>query len=73
MTDLESFQSLASELIFPDIQIHCSDEADKAVRNSAASIASACRLSTRNTTILDRKYEIPGLDRFLKDKRKLRK
>jgi hypothetical protein len=31
------------------------------------------RLSTRKTTKLDRKYEIPGLYRLLKHKRKLRK
>jgi hypothetical protein len=36
-------------------------------------IASAYRLSTRRTTILDHKYEIPGVDSLLKHKRKLRK
>jgi hypothetical protein len=48
MTDLKSFQSLASELIFPNIQIHCSNEADKVVCNFAASIASAQKIMSRN-------------------------
>jgi hypothetical protein len=59
----EMFQSLASELISPNIQIHSSNEADKAACDFAASIASAYRISFRKkTTILGRKYEIPGLD-----------
>jgi hypothetical protein len=33
----------------------------------------AYKISTRKTTILDRKYEILGIDRSLKHKRKLRK
>jgi hypothetical protein len=33
----------------------------------------AYRLLTRKTTIVDQKYEIPGLDHLLKHKRKLRK
>jgi hypothetical protein len=41
----------------PNIQIHSSNEADKAARVFAA-LASAYRISTRETTILDRKYEI---------------
>jgi hypothetical protein len=73
LTDWELFQSLASELISPNIQIHSSDEADKAAHGFAVSIAAAYRLSTRKTTILGRKYEIPGLDRLLKHRRMLRK
>jgi hypothetical protein len=53
----------------PNIKILSSDEADKSARDFAPSIASAYRISTRKTTILDRKYEIPGLDRLLKHKR----
>jgi hypothetical protein len=49
------------------------NEADKAACNFATSIALAYRLLTRKTTILDQKYEIPGLDHLLKHKRKLRK
>jgi hypothetical protein len=44
MTDWELFQSIASELISPNIQFHFSNEADKSARDSAASIASAYRL-----------------------------
>jgi hypothetical protein len=41
----------ASELVPPNIQIHSYDEADKAARDFAGSIASAYRLSTRKTTM----------------------
>jgi hypothetical protein len=34
------------------------------VHDFAASVALAYRLSTRKTTILEQKYEIPGLDRY---------
>jgi hypothetical protein len=47
-TEWELFQSLASEPISPNIEIHSSNEADKATRNFAASIASAYRISTKN-------------------------
>jgi hypothetical protein len=47
-------------------------EADKAGCDFAAYIASAYRLSTRKTTILDWKDKIPGLDLLLKHKRNLR-
>jgi hypothetical protein len=40
------FQILASELISPNIQIHSSNEADKAAQDFAASIASAYMIST---------------------------
>jgi hypothetical protein len=73
LTDWELFQSLASELVSPNIQIHSSNEANKAACDSAASIASAYRISTRKTSILDRKYEIPQLDHLLKHKRKFKK
>jgi hypothetical protein len=55
LTDRGLFQILASELISPNNQIHSSDEADKAAFEFAASIASAYRMSTKKTTILDRK------------------
>jgi hypothetical protein len=48
---LDLFQSLASELISQNIQIHPSNEADKAVCEFAASIASTYRLMTGNTAI----------------------
>jgi hypothetical protein len=56
LTAWELFQSLASELISPSIQIHSSIEADKAARDFAAPLASAYRISTRKTSILHRKY-----------------
>jgi hypothetical protein len=65
LTDWELFQSLASGLVSPNIQIHSSNEADKAACDSAASVASAYRILTRTTTVLDRKYEIPCLGRLL--------
>jgi hypothetical protein len=72
-TDWEQFQSLTSELISSNIEIHSSNKADKDTHNFAASIASAYRISTRKTTILDRKYEISSLNRLLEHERKLRK
>jgi hypothetical protein len=55
------------------IDRHSSNWADKASCDFAASTVSAYRQTTRKHTILDQKYEIPGLDRLLKNKRKLRK
>jgi hypothetical protein len=69
----EQFHSLAYELVFPDIQICPSNEADKAGRDFAASIALAYRPLTRKITKLDQKYEMPCLDYLLEHKRKLRK
>jgi hypothetical protein len=66
-TDWERFQSFASELISTNIQIHCSEQADKAARNFAASIALACR----KITLLDQKYELLGLYHLLELKRSL--
>jgi hypothetical protein len=48
-TDWELLQSLAYELIFQNIQIPSSNEADKAVRHFEVS---AYRIQTRKTTIL---------------------
>jgi hypothetical protein len=65
LTDWELFQSVASQLVSLNIQIHSSNEADKAARDFAASVASAYRILTRTTTVLDCKYEIPGLGHSL--------
>jgi hypothetical protein len=46
---------------------------DKAAHDFAAYLASEYRISTKKTTILDQKYEIPVLDRLLKHKRKVNK
>jgi hypothetical protein len=72
-TDWGRFQSLASELISPRIEINSGVEADKAARGFTASIASAYRLSTSKVTLLDINNDIPGLGRLLKHKRRLRK
>jgi hypothetical protein len=45
-TDWERFQSLASDLVSPRMQINTWAEANKAAREFTASIASAYRLST---------------------------
>jgi hypothetical protein len=47
---LDLFQSLASELVSPSIQIYSSNEADKAARDFVASRALTYRLSTRENT-----------------------
>jgi hypothetical protein len=64
-TDWERFQSLASELISPKIQINSGVEADKAARNFTASIPSAYRLSKSKITLFDINNDLPGLDRLL--------
>jgi hypothetical protein len=53
ITDWNRYQSLASELITPRIQINPGVEADKAGRDFAASIASAFRLSAKQVTLSD--------------------
>jgi hypothetical protein len=54
-------------------QINSSTDADKAACDFAASIASAYRLSTRKITISDRNCDMPGIDRLLEHKKRLRK
>jgi hypothetical protein len=46
-TDWDPFQSLASELILPIIEINTGVEAGKSARYCTVSIASACMLATR--------------------------
>jgi hypothetical protein len=72
-TDWERYQSLASNLIAPSIQINLGVDADKAARAFAAIIASAYRLSTSKITLTDLNSDLPGLDRLLKYKRGMRK
>jgi hypothetical protein len=52
-TDWDRFQSLASDLVSPRIQINSGVEADKAARDFTVSIASAYRLTTRKVTLSD--------------------
>jgi hypothetical protein len=72
-TDWEQFQSLASEPISPRIEINSWVEADKAARDFTASISSIYRLSTSKVTLSDIHNNLPGLDRLLKHKPRLRK
>jgi hypothetical protein len=72
-TDWERFQRLFSELISPEIQINSEKEADKAARDSTASIASAYRIATSKITLLDINKDIPGLEMLIKHKGMLRK
>jgi hypothetical protein len=72
-TDWDRFQSLASELISPKIDVKSGVEADKAARDFSASIASAYRLSTCKTTLLDLNNDLSGLVRLLRHKQRLRK
>jgi hypothetical protein len=72
-TEWERFQSIASELISPKIEIKSRIEADKAARHFTASFSSACRLSMCKITLLDLNNDLPGLDRLLKNKQRLRK
>jgi hypothetical protein len=60
-------------LISPKVEINSGVEADKAARDFTASIASARRLSTSKITLLDINNNLPGLDRLLKYKQRLRK
>jgi hypothetical protein len=69
----DRFQSLASELISPRVEISSGLEADTAVRHVTASIASAYRLATSKVTLSDINNDIPCLYPLLKHKRRLRK
>jgi hypothetical protein len=71
--DLEQFQSLASNLVSPAIEINSRPEPDKVARCFTASIASDYSLSTTKVTISDLNNDLPGRDRLLKHKKKLTK
>jgi hypothetical protein len=71
-TDRERFESLTSELISPKIEIKSGKEADEAARDFTASIATVYRLSTNKITLLDINDNVPGLDRLLQDKQRIR-
>jgi len=72
-TDWGRLQSLASDLISPKLKINSEAEADKAARDFTASIASAYKLSTHKATLYYLNNNLPGLDRLLREKQKLRK
>jgi len=69
----DRFQSLASELVSPKLKINSEAEADKAAGDFTASIASAYKLSTHKTTLYDLNNNLPGLDRLLREKQRLKK
>jgi hypothetical protein len=58
-TNWELFQSLASNLISPRVEINSGVEADKAVHAFTASIAFAYRLSTNKITLSDLNNDLP--------------
>jgi hypothetical protein len=72
-TDWDRFQSLVSDLVSPRIQINSGVEANKAEREFTASRTSAYRLTTSKVTLTDMNSDLPGLDRLLKHKQRLRK
>jgi hypothetical protein len=72
-TDWEQFQILVSNLVSPRIEINAGVEADKAALEFTASIASAYRLSTSKVKLAELNSDVPGLDRLLKHKKRLRK
>jgi hypothetical protein len=67
-TDWEQFQSLASALVSPRVEINSCIEVDKAARDFAASIS-----STTKTTISDHSRGPSGLERLLEHKKRPRK
>jgi hypothetical protein len=72
-TDWERFQSLASNLISSRIEINSGAETDKAARVFTASIVSAYKLSTSKITLSELNSDLPGLDRLLMYKKRMRK
>jgi hypothetical protein len=69
-TDWEQFRTYG--LISPTIKIDVADDAEKADCNSAASIASAYRLTTGKITLSELNNELPAIDRLLQLKQRLR-
>jgi hypothetical protein len=71
-TNWERFQSLASNLILPRVEINSGVEADKATRAFAALLHphTGCR---RIRSLSDLNNDIPGLDRLLRYKKNMRK
>jgi hypothetical protein len=64
--DRDRFQGLTSELISPRIEIN-------SAHDFTVSVASAYRLATSKVTLSDINNDLPGLDRLLKHKWRLRK
>jgi hypothetical protein len=72
-TDWERFQYLVYNLISLRIGINSGVEADKAVLEFIASIASAYRLLTSKIKLSELNCDIPGFDMLLKHKKRFRK
>jgi hypothetical protein len=73
LTDWERFQSLASELSSPRIQINSGEEADKTARDFTPSTVSAYWLSTNKITLPGLNRNVHGLESLLKHTRRLEK
>jgi hypothetical protein len=69
----ERFQSFASDLISPRIEINWEEETDKAARDFTASIASTCMFSTSKVTFSFLNSDLPDLNPLLRNKERLRK
>jgi hypothetical protein len=73
-TDWERFQQIASDLLSPRIEINSEEEADKVAPDFTTSITSIYRLPASKITLLGiNNHDLPGLDRLLKHKQRLRK
>jgi hypothetical protein len=69
----EWFQILASNLISARIEINSGAEPNKAAREFTASIASEYQLLGSKVKLYELNHDLPGLDRLLKNMKKLRK
>jgi hypothetical protein len=72
-TDWDRFQSLASNLISPRLEINLGVEAEKAASDFTASNALAYRLATSKITLTDLSSDLPGQDWLLKYEKRMRK
>jgi hypothetical protein len=61
-TNWEGFQSLASELISPKIQINWEEETGKSAIDFTAVISSAYRVATSKITLSDVNKDMPALE-----------
>jgi hypothetical protein len=69
----EWIQSLASDLIYPRMEVYSTVEANKVARDFLASVASAYSLSTSRVTLSDLNNYLPEIERLLNFKNRLRK
>jgi hypothetical protein len=72
-TNWDRFQSPASDLIWTRTEVNSGVEANKAAHDFTTSVASVYRLSTTSVTITELNNDLPGLNRLLNYKKRLRK